>query len=411
MTSSSSVKALFLSDTHVGFARRTRVYPERRQDAIFGMERALEIGKERGVDVYLHGGDLFDTRRPDAILIHEVMDLIRSLPKGSYRVRVYDLKGNPLEERVTDRVPFVAVHGNHDFMEGERNLYTLLSHLPNFIYAHRRKVVIEKDGEQVCVAGMGYVPDKYVLSYIKQYRGISCPSPSYFLFHQPVEGLYPSYTREVLVPPSLFPEGFDLYLGGHLHWIVDKEVNGKRFLIPGSTVITRLKEGEMNQPRIVYIIEGKDVERVEIPGVRRAYRVESSDDVEEIVRKVEEVLRGHTGPTPLVKVVLVGERRGVMSEESLRKAFKGRAMVYLFDRREDAFVERLREIRSSVDAEAFSEDAFVEELKRLMGELWSDEVGRAVKRLLEGKDDEALDILLNGSEKGAKKGTITEWLE
>ena len=40
------------------------------------------------------------------------------------------------------------------------------------------------------------------------------------------------------------PKGFDLYVDGHIHSRVEADVHGKKFLIPGSTVLTQLKEGE-----------------------------------------------------------------------------------------------------------------------------------------------------------------------
>ena len=121
------MKVLFLSDTHLGFGRKHRDYPERREDAFTGAKNALELTKTNDVQLVLHGGDLFDSLRPSFQTLREVVELLTSLPSTEAHVRVEDWNGKLIYERKLNRVPFVAVHGNHDWNQNrENNLYTLL---------------------------------------------------------------------------------------------------------------------------------------------------------------------------------------------------------------------------------------------------------------------------------------------
>ena len=66
-----------------------------------------------------------------------------------------------------------------------------------------------------------------------------------FMFHQSTYELLP-FSNDFIHYDDL-PKGFDLYVDGHIHSRVEATVHGKRFLIPGSTVLTQLKEGEQEE--------------------------------------------------------------------------------------------------------------------------------------------------------------------
>jgi len=200
------------------------------------------------------------------------------------------------------------------------------------------------------------------------------------------------------VDPSLFPEGFDNYLGGHLHWVVHRNAGGRTFLLPGSTVITKLKDSEMVEPRSVFLWEGR-VRRVELP-VRRGYIVKATAD--NIVSAIERVLEKLTGAPPLIKVVLEGKKEGEVDEDAVRKIFHGRALVYVFDRREDEFFKRLREIKADLKGDVFAREAVLSVLKEKLG-FWDENIRRLVEAALEGDEERALGVVRG--EKG-----ITEWL-
>ena len=64
------------------------------------------------------------------------------------------------------------------------------------------------------------------------------------MFHQSVYEILPF--SDDFIHYNELPKGFDLYVDGHIHSRVEADVHGKKFLIPGSTVLTQLKEGEQD---------------------------------------------------------------------------------------------------------------------------------------------------------------------
>lgn len=392
------MKLLFLSDTHLGFGRKNREYPERREDAAKGFEAALDIGKKEGVDVFIHAGDMFDSPRPGIEVLNTTVKGLVSLPEGKYSIKVEELVNEKTREFEVNRVPFVVIHGNHDrVQEAERSVLTFLERAGLVINAHRRKVVIKGENGSVCIVGMGWIPDTYVSDVLKSYK-VECDCDvNVFVFHQPVKGLYPFNTREKPVDPSLFPDNFDVYVGGHLHWVVDRKIYTKRFLLPGSTVITKLKDSEMIEPRSVFVWE-KDVRRIQLP-VRRGYIVKAATD--NIISAIEDVLERHVGPPPLVKVILEGKREGDIDEEAVRKLFSGKALIYIFDKREDEFFRRLREIKADLKGDVFAREAVLSLLKEKLG-FWDQDVERLVEAALDGDEERAVGVIRGERE-------IIEW--
>ncbi len=63
-----------------------------------------------------------------------------------------------------------------------------------------------------------------------------------FVIHQSIYELLP-FSNDIAHMEEL-PDGFDLYIDGHIHNRVEMKCHGKPFLIPGSTVLTQLKEAE-----------------------------------------------------------------------------------------------------------------------------------------------------------------------
>ncbi len=393
------VRLLILSDTHLGFGRKNREYPERREDAAKGFEAALDVGKKEEVDVFIHAGDMFDSPRPGIEVLNTAVKGLVSLPKRKYRVRVEELVDEKIREFEVNRTPFVVIHGNHDRVQDkEKSILTVLERIGLIINAHRRKIYIKGEEGSVCIVGMGWTPDPYVRDVIRSYRVECDGDKNIFLFHQPVKGLYPLVYREKPLDPSLFPEGFDVYVGGHLHWLINKKVGGRWFLLPGSTVITKLKDSELVDPRSVFVWDER-VERIVLP-VRRGYIINVAAD--EIVSSIENILGEHTGPPPIIKVVVEGKWEGEIDEDTIRKIFDGKALIYIFDRREDEFFKRLKEIKADLSGDVFAREAVLALLRKKLG-FWSQEIERLVEAALEEDEERALGVIRG--ERG-----ITEWL-
>ncbi len=106
--------------------------------------------------------------------------------------------------------------------------------------------IVEKDGDKVAIYGLGGLSEENVKQKLSELK----PKPvqgvfSIFMFHQSIYELMPF--NDDFIHFSDLPEGFDLYVDGHIHSKVESTVYGKKFLIPGSTVLTQLKEEEQGK--------------------------------------------------------------------------------------------------------------------------------------------------------------------
>ena len=147
----------------------------------------------------------------------------------------------------TDK-PIIVIPGTHERRSDLAvDSVDLLSLAGLAVSVNRCKAVVEKKGssgvERVTVFGIGGVADERFKEIIVQ-TDFKPEEDSFniFMFHQTLFELLP-YSKEFLKIEEL-PKGFDLYVDGHIHARVERTCHGKPFLIPGSTVITQLKEAE-----------------------------------------------------------------------------------------------------------------------------------------------------------------------
>ncbi len=410
------MKVGILSDTHLGKGRNDKLFPERREDTKRDMISAVNILLESGADVLVHAGDVFDMWKVDISTFSDFLDMLAVIRKREteepVKVTAYDLKGNMLYRRVFYHTPLLLVHGNHDFVpDREENLFNKLESSGLIVYLHNKRVVVEKGEESYTFTGLGFVPYQYIPLKLKNMeRG---DSNSFFVFHFAVEGLYPKHYREPAVSPSLFPEGYRYYIGGHLHWIVNKVLDGKHFLIPGSTTITDMSEAEAKKERIVYLIEESKVRELPIPGVRKLIilRIHYPQDEHHIVETVIRAIGdSKSDRKPIVKVVLEGSSKAYINTAGIVEQLRDRALVYIEDKRKSHVVEKLKLIKEEVSLttgkDIFTKEFVVQEVKRRMGDRWKEWMEDILLRALEGEDISLEDIEGKGTD---KKRSITDY--
>lgn len=218
----SSMKLAFVTDTHFGFRRFEA-------DAIRqGREAILAAARE--ADVLILGGDNFDTPLPRMETIAEVTGILREA------LGIFHSRG-------IAGVPIYAIHGNHDRRaRGFVHPTELLAHGGFLVNAHNKTIMREINGETVAISGMGNVPDDLAAEGLKK---IECRLVSgafnVFVLHQTFKES--SYGREEYLSYDDLPEGYDLYLCGHIH----KPNLSSKVMNPGSTVATTLHEDEYGQ--------------------------------------------------------------------------------------------------------------------------------------------------------------------
>ncbi len=356
------MRIALLADLHMGFGFSSPREADRREDSFIQAEEALRLASERA-DVILIAGDLFDKRDP-GIVVLERASRILNIPHRRQDSGV-KIVGDRVDPRASRGVPVVAVHGNHDTRSADRNNVLSLFHEAGvLIYVHGGRVILEKGSERVAVTGIGWIPDSHAEAYFRE--RIPPPLPDAYnvlLFHQPLKGLYPYKTRETLVDISLLPRGYDIYVTGHFHYHTEARAGGRWIVIPGSTIRTQLRDREVLDDRVFYILDTKaeELEEVYLQTARRGflYRVSVSGDVREKVRaSIEDAIRRNDRQRPpIVKIVLEGTTDVVPDVSDVVVRFKDRAIVRIFDQTVSALSKKLKEIGEEYarERELFSE--------------------------------------------------------
>ncbi len=229
------MKIAIASDFHLGYERF-------REDAYKQAEEALEEAS-KVADAIIIPGDVFDMRVPRPDVLAEAINIFRNLSKKELKAKVTEVEA---ANKAYTHVPVVAIPGTHERRaQGAENPVNLLGLAGLLVDVSDGYAVIEKGGEKIMIYGIGGVSDERFLETIKKLS----PKPlnnhfSIFMFHQSTYELLP-FSKEFITFENL-PDGFDLYVNGHIHNRVEKKVHGKHFLIPGSTVLTQLKDGEQD---------------------------------------------------------------------------------------------------------------------------------------------------------------------
>lgn len=303
------MKLALMSDFHLGY----------NEDALLQAREALYRGLQEA-DVLLLAGDLFDHRVPKQEVLHDAIALFGELKAKARQqgkltgVSMYGLdeNGQRLEGSLVE-TPFVAIYGTHERRsKGLINAVQMLAAAGLVVNAHARAVGIEKNGEKVVIQGMGGLPEEFARQALK----LLDPKPvakafNVFMMHQTLKELIP-YNEQFLSMPDL-PEGFDLYLNGHIHWNRELRSGNKHLLIPGSTVITQQKPNEQHgKGYYLYDTTSRQAEFRTINSRPFHYleltfdAAHPADVARDVRAKLEQVASKEMRGKPLVKLKLMG---------------------------------------------------------------------------------------------------------
>ncbi|MBM3282291.1 MAG: hypothetical protein FJY86_03045 [Candidatus Diapherotrites archaeon] len=255
------MRLAIVSDTHLGFARGS----SREGDAYLALKQALEGIASQNVDAIIHPGDLFDHKIPTQEVWNECFDLLSILQKGKNPgVKIiHQKRDNSSKEFFYQGIPLIAIAGTHEYRSKDlKNALQVLETGNFLICLHASHALIEKkkengEIEKVAVHGMSGIPEKRALEALKMYH----PQPvsgvhNLLVLHQSIKEFLPSKDDMVAtIGLENLPNGFDLMLNGHLHWTSLTEWEGKRLLIPGSTIFTQMKNLEGKKPKGWYVYD------------------------------------------------------------------------------------------------------------------------------------------------------------
>ncbi|MCL4387954.1 DNA repair exonuclease [Candidatus Marsarchaeota archaeon] len=308
------MKIAIVSDMHIGYER---FYDDAYEQAREALAKAASMA-----DVILLPGDIFDKRAPKPEVIAQALSLFRELNGAEWKTDVKWFRG---QGRDFSSAPIVAISGTHErTAAGKENPLGLLALAGLLIDASESQVLLEKDGERVAVYGLGGLSEERVVDKLKELD----PKPvegafNVFMLHQSIYEILP-FDNSFMHYDDL-PKGFDLYVCGHIHSRVKATVHGKLFLIPGSTVLTQLKEGEQEKKGfILFDTQKYSYEFIEIgsrPFIVKRLKFENAS-IAEVRKKCDEAIAECVAgreKKPIVKLYLEGTfELGGSSELGLR---------------------------------------------------------------------------------------------
>lgn len=273
------MRLAIVSDTHLGFARGTI----REGDAYLALKQAFEGIAQQGVDAIIHPGDFFDHKIPTQEVWNEAFDLLSILQNGKDpEVTITHTKrGGTATPFNYQGIPLIAIAGTHEYRSKDLKNALQVLETGNFLTClHASHALIEKKNstgeiEKVAVHGMSGIPEKRALEALKMYN----PHPisgvhNLLVLHQSIKEFLPSKDDMVAtIGLENLPGGFDLLLNGHLHWTSLTEWEGKKLLIPGSTVFTQMKnlEGKKQKGWYVYDTQTRELTMHYLPIQRKLF--------------------------------------------------------------------------------------------------------------------------------------------
>jgi DNA repair exonuclease SbcCD nuclease subunit len=305
------MKLAFVADTHFG-------YPRFQEDALNqGTTAILDAASK--ADVLLIGGDIFDHRVPRLEVLADVASLFK---------RANEL----LPDHAFSKI--LGIHGTHEMRsKGSLNPIQMLCRLGLMEDVHNKTILLQKGEDRVTISGMGGIPDDLVSDALKR---LSCnpqkEAYNLFLFHQTMAEYVPQ--AKDLASIEELPEGFDLFLCGHIH--SRKTYLGSKLLIPGSTVLTQLRDEDQEEKGYLLIDSNtRDVQF--IPINTRPYEVHTLEFSEAqpsqirigIQKKLTELLKKDYPQKPILKIKLEGSLHRGNNDIDLSGFESEKALIYI----------------------------------------------------------------------------------
>lgn len=239
------MKIAVISDMHFGYA------PNKEQEGDPYDAVAEVAEKAADADLFLIPGDIFDMKVPSLETLSRAMEALIWLAAGEQPKLVKAIGSKAMPNHPGRRV--VAIHGTHERRAEELvNPVQILEKAGFLIHLDRNGIVLEKEKskggeaasrpehEKVAIQGLSGVPDQYTENELLMWD--PKPEPgcfNVFMLHQNMTEFMPKQVEHTLGKEKL-PEGFDIYLNGHIHRPEQSTVHGKPLIICGSLVPTQI---------------------------------------------------------------------------------------------------------------------------------------------------------------------------
>ena len=230
------MKILATADSHFGFlygrTSESRMISTERMFQAF--ENVVDFAIRNGVDLFLHGGDMFNRSRPRKKIIS---------------------KGYELITKLTDQeIPFVGIPGNHDRSSLPE---TLLSHFDDHLYFLNKTSCVKIDS--ISVIGFPFIArhPKYVFREVARKANLTPEETFIVLCHQLFDGAvfgphqHIFTNRSDTLDTSILPNNVKLVISGHIHRA--QSLQNGRIFYTGS--LERTSFMEIIEPKGFLLIE------------------------------------------------------------------------------------------------------------------------------------------------------------
>lgn len=304
------MKISIFSDVHCGYAWGE----ERGEDSFFALEEAVERSFDS--DLILIAGDLFDSRIPRQEVLArtaKILSRAQSIPSKTKLVEIRNKGEHEVSPLAFRGVPVLAIHGTHERRTMHMvNPVQALEHAGLLVHLHCATAVFEIGGKLIAVHGMSGMPERYAKDVLLQWNPQPLPNAiNILMFHQSVE----PYIYSPLEPPSLrledLPEGFDLYILGHIHWHDQKKIRSSTLLLTGSLIPTGLHKIESEQEKGIFVFDGTALKFEPLKNQRKIFyeEFEYGENTEKNVSdKIESILNNDSySMKPVVMIKITGK--------------------------------------------------------------------------------------------------------
>ncbi len=315
------MKISIFSDCHCGY----NFGEERGEDSFSALQEAVE--KSLDSDLILIAGDLFDSRIPKQEVFARTAKILSRAQNRKSRANFIEIRNkekhevSPLAFR---GIPIVAIHGTHERRSRQMvNPVQALEHAGLLVHLHCATALFEIGGKKVAIHGMSGVPERFAKEVLQQWK----PQPienstNILMLHQSIE----PYIYSPLEPPSLkledLPEGFDLYLLGHIHWSEKKPFKSGTLLLAGSTCVTSAHKAESEQEKMAYAFDEKNIESIPLDFQRKIYFMEFGYEAD-VAQKIEAEISAALETTRNVKPVIIAKISGTIPKTETPPGFSG----------------------------------------------------------------------------------------
>jgi DNA repair exonuclease SbcCD nuclease subunit len=305
------------SDCHCGY----KYGEERWKDSFLALNEAMD--KSLNADLILIAGDLFDTRVPRPEVFSQtarILSKAQTVPSQTKFLEIINKEKIDMSPLALRGVPIVMIHGTHEKRSKHLiNPIQSLEHVGLVTHIHCATAVFEIEGRKVAVHGMSGVADRYAKEVFDQWAPKPVPDAvNIMMLHQSID----PFIYSPLEPPSMkiddLPEGFDLFVLGHMHWHESRMFKDGQLLVAGSTVPTSIRRIESEQEKCIHAFDGRNLTQIPLENQRKVFwrEFEFNPNIKENIETYINTISPFK-PKPIVNVKV----KGIVKKDQLLPSF------------------------------------------------------------------------------------------